>query len=694
MNVHAVLKANERNAEIEDYEIFKSDQILPNDWFLDQSLHDKHKFNEFIQTVKDVEMMRLINITNRTFEGCQYAIEFLTENRDKINNDYLKLIEDLSFIKPETKLNHHAYMLWSPDGTVLSKKIFEISKTRPLYLVFNGLGTQWPGMANDLMKIKICATRFIQLSAYTNENFGFNLIAFLTKQKKEEEFNQDLVKCSISIFAIQVALIDLLNYLEIEISGYVSYSIGDYAAAYLDGCASAEELLEMIYRFSTICKNNLDEGTMLSVGLSKFQVESKLQELNLSDQLSICCVNSSENITIGGSNDAIEEFIFKIKNDDIFLRKVDTCKQVFHSKLFERAYLLMLECYEKMQNKPKFGKRSSKWLNLESEEEKQDCLSTCLAKNLNKTVFFSSVIKKLPEDSCCLEIGPCCQLLSFVKQERADIACVPMFKKNCEDIVQNIFINLGQLFNVSSNSFKISKLFKPVQYPVSRQTLSLSHLIKFDHQTPRFVYRFPEYYNSLIYTRYFTIRYDNPSFKSFYDHIIDGRTLMPATSYLFLAWQSMAEKTTYNYKKTLQIPIEFFDICFKRAIILNKNNETVVKIKINEDNGRFCIIESEQVCCSGRMRLIKECEYKIDPYKFKPKSIENEELLVKSDIYKEFRVRGYDYQGDFQGIQEVYASGRQGKVKWNSSWISFSDSLLQISILHEPSRNLFVPSKF
>lgn len=38
----------------------------------------------------------------------------------------------------------------------------------------------------------------------------------------------------------------------------------------------------------------------------------------------------------------------------------------------------------------------------------------------------------------------------------------------------------------------------------------------------------------------------------------------------------------YNYKKTLQIPIEFFDVTFKRAILLSKNNETAVKIKINE----------------------------------------------------------------------------------------------------------------
>lgn len=37
-------------------------------------------------------------------------------------------------------------------------------------------------------------------------------------------------------------------------------------------------------------------------------------------------------------------------------------------------------------------------------------------------------------------------------------------------------------------------------------------------------------------------------------------------------------------------------------------------------------------------------------------------------------------------------SRKTGKVKWHGSWISFSDSLLQISILHENNRNLYVPT--
>lgn len=496
-----VLKANEKNSEEKDYEIFHSNHLLPENWHLDRSLHTVEALDEFCEReVKNQKLIRLINMTNRTVAGCERAIEFILENREKVNNDYLQLIEDCSFIRPETKLNQHAYLLWSPDGQVLSKKIAKCERSRPLYLVFNGLGSQWPQMGNELLRIKVCARKLVQLSDYTARNFNFNLIEFLAKQQTEDEFNQDLTKCAISIFALQVALIELIKFLEIEVAGFVGYSIGEYASAYMDQCADEYQLLDMIHAFSTICKENLENGVMLSVGLSQDEVQAKLVEMKLEDDLSICCVNSSENTTIGGPEGLIDKFIERYEKEEIFLRKVDTCRQVFHAKSFEKAYLIMLERYGKMEQLAKA--RSARWLSTtvasattasatatsttgENEENAEPVnLSTYLANNLNQTVHFSSAIQRLPADACCLEIGPSCQLLPFVKQESGTVACIPILKRNSENNLNNLFIALGELFNAGCPS-KISKLFTPVQYPVSRQTLSLSHLLKLDHSEPR-----------------------------------------------------------------------------------------------------------------------------------------------------------------------------------------------------------------
>lgn len=481
--MHVVLKANEKNSGAKDYEIFNSNQLLPENWFLDSSLHSVQALDEYCEIeVKNEQLMRLINLTNRTVKGCEKAIDFILENREKINNDYLQLIEDLSFIKPETKLNQHAYLLWSPDGTVLSKKIAKIERSKPLYLVFNGLGSQWPQMANELMRIKVCARKLTQLSDYTVEHFGFDLVEFLAKQQTENEFNEDLIKCSIAIFAVQVALIELIKYLEIEVAGFVGYSIGEFASAYMDNCADEYQLLEMMHAFATICKENLEEGVMLSVGLSKEEVRAKLADMRLEEDLSVCCVNSNENTTIGGREELIDKFIERYEKDEIFLRKVETCRQVFHAKSFEKAYLIMLERFGTMNQT---AQRSSKWLSTaeDGENSEPDCLSSYLANNLNRTVYFSSATQKLPANACCLEVGPSCQLLPFVKQERG-LTCIPMLKRNSTNNINNLFVALGKLFNAGCTS-KISKLFTPVQYPVSRQTLSLSHLIKLDHSEPR-----------------------------------------------------------------------------------------------------------------------------------------------------------------------------------------------------------------
>lgn len=482
-----VLKANEKNSEAKDYEIFNSNHLLPENWYLDGSLHSVQSLDEYCEReVKNEKLMRLINLTNRTVAGCERSIEFILENREKVNNDYLQLIEDLSLIKPETKLNQHAYLLWSPDGQVLSKKIAKCERSKPLYLVFNGLGSQWPQMSNELLRIKVCARKLVQLSDYAVKKINFNLIEFLVKPQTEDEFNQDLSKCSIAIFALQIALIELIRFLEIEVAGFIGYSIGEFASAYMDNCADEFQLLEQLHEFSTICKENLEEGVMLSVGLSKEEVQAKLVEMNLDGDLSICCVNSSENTTIGGREELIDKFIERYEKEEIFLHKVETCRQVFHAKSFEKAYLIMLDRAEKLKQPVKA--RSSKWLSTtleDAENSESDCLTTYLANNLNRTVYFSSATEKLPADACCLEIGPSCQLLPFVKQERGlTVTCIPILKRNSENNINNLFIALGKLFNAGCPS-KISKLFTPVQYPVSRQTLSLSHFLKLDHSEPR-----------------------------------------------------------------------------------------------------------------------------------------------------------------------------------------------------------------
>jgi hypothetical protein len=65
-----------------------------------------------------------------------------------------------------------------------------------------------------------------------------------------------------------------------------------------------------------------------------------------------------------------------------------------------------------------------------------------------------------------------------------------------------------------------------------------------------------------------------------------------------------------------------------------------------------------------------------------------------NDIYKELKIRGYDYGPKFRGIQELTFDSFNkihGKVLWTGNWVSFMDSLIQTQALVLPFRKMFVP---
>lgn len=67
---------------------------------------------------------------------------------------------------------------------------------------------------------------------------------------------------------------------------------------------------------------------------------------------------------------------------------------------------------------------------------------------------------------------------------------------------------------------------------------------------------------------------------------------------------------------------------------------------------------------------------------------------MPSDIYRELRVRGYDYGKTFRLIQEAEDEGNRGKIAYTGQWINFADNLLQLSILYAKNRALMLPVRF
>lgn len=141
------------------------------------------------------------------------------------------------------------------------------------------------------------------------------------------------------------------------------------------------------------------------------------------------------------------------------------------------------------------------------------------------------------------------------------------------------------------------------------------------------------------------------------------------------------------------ISVEFEDVRFLRATSMAPGQHVELNIMIHYGNGEFEITENSVTVVSGRIRVIEnnsnqEYEAKVDDL-----SLSDIPSLNKNDLYKELRLRGYNYQGLFRGIEEARCDGRIAKIKWNDNWPAFMDCLLQLNILTKDSRSLYLPTR-
>jgi fatty acid synthase len=146
-------------------------------------------------------------------------------------------------------------------------------------------------------------------------------------------------------------------------------------------------------------------------------------------------------------------------------------------------------------------------------------------------------------------------------------------------------LSIGKLYELGVNP-SIEKLYPKVEWPVARNTQSISSLIKWDHKENYFIRKYPEFHfrataSDMNISLDISIR-DDSYLK---DHCIDGKVLFPATGYLMLAWRRLA--SCYG-KYWSDLPVVFEDVQIRRPIFLSESEKTKITIRLLESTGRSC----------------------------------------------------------------------------------------------------------
>ncbi|XP_030383066.1 fatty acid synthase [Scaptodrosophila lebanonensis] len=624
---------------------------------------------------------KLVIASGRTFEAVQQLVESATEHAD--DDEYLQLINDIHS-KPIPLHYFRGYGVVSSKGS-LQREVLEFSEEkRPIWYIYSGMGSQWASMAKDLMQIDVFA-KTIQRCADVLKPEGVDLIDVLTRST-DKSF-ENILNSFISIAAMQVALTDVLTSLNIQPDGIVGHSVGELGCAYADGCFTPEQtVLAAYWRGKSILDTQLAKGKMAAVGLSWDDAHKRVP----SDCFPVCH-NSEDNCTISGPEASIEALVTKLNAEGVFAKAVNSSGYAFHSKYIADAGPKLRKSLEKII--PNSKNRTTRWVSTSIPES---AWTTPIAKqssaayhvnNLLSPVLFHEALQHVPKNAISIEIAPHGLLQAILKRALGpDATNLSLVKRGHENNVEFFLSNVGKLYAAGAQP-QVLNLVRPISYPVGRGTPMLNSLVGWDHSQKWLVAKFGKETSSGETVIEVDLSKEDDAFLA--GHTIDGRILFPATGYMTLAWMTFAKMRGGEFHKT---PVVMENLVFHRATILNKN--AVVKFGINffDGTGNFEICESGSLAVSGKISL--------------PESIENEELplepqqpnttakqLVTNDVYKELRLRGYDYSGIFRGIVTSDTVASVGQLQWVDNWISFMDTMLQFSILSKDLRELYLPTR-
>lgn len=81
------------------------------------------------------------------------------------------------------------------------------------------------------------------------------------------------------------------------------------------------------------------------------------------------------------------------------------------------------------------------------------------------------------------------------------------------------------------------------------------------------------------------------------------------------------------------------------------------------------------------------------PYVVQQDNNRVQEVMNAKDIYKELKLRGYQYHGAFRGLTSASSKGECGHIAWEQNWVTFMDCMLQMQILRTDTNSLLVPTE-
>ncbi|XP_076154823.1 fatty acid synthase [Alosa pseudoharengus] len=638
---------------------------------------------------QSTQLPKLVQVCGRT----ENAVDELLLQAKKHTEDhsFLTLLNEVSGM-PTASMPYRGYVLTGTETD--NREILQTSPAqRPLWYICSGMGTQWAGMGRSLMQLQVFRDS-IKRSDIALKDTGL-CISKLLMDADETTF-EDTVHAFVGLAAIQIAQIDMLQKMGLQPDGIVGHSVGELACGYADGSLShTEAILAAYWRGRCIKEANLPPGGMAAVGLTWEECKSQCPQ-----GVVPACHNSEDTVTISGPQEAVSKFVAELKEKEIFAKEVRSAGVAFHSYYMASIAPNLLAALQRVIKSPK--PRSARWISTsipQADWESPLALYSSAeyhVNNLVSPVLFQEALGFVPDNAVLVEIAPHALLQAILKRSlKPTCTILPLMKRGHGNNLEFFLSHIGKVY-MNSITLNSNQLYPAMEYPVPAGTTPLSPYILWDHAQVWDVPKaedFPSGSGGSSSAVVYNIDLNPESPDCFLEgHCIDGRVLYPATGYLLLAWRTLMKSLGTVMEQT---PVTFQDVTIHNATILPKEGSVQLEVRLMPVTNRFEVSENGNLAVSGKISLLEDTalNYYHSQLDEVMKTVKEDPKLKSSDIYKELRLRGYDYRKTFQGILESNCAGDQGKLEWTGNWVTFLDTMLQMIVVGLSGRSLRLPTR-
>lgn len=377
----------------------------------------------------DDKLPRLVLWSGRTKNAIEKMFKHIENN--PLDAEFIRLLHDIqkSAVHGHVERGYAVfkYIDYKQSPICIKRSVTKINEhKRKIVWMLSGMGSQSLNLINDLMKIGIFRNSIEKCQIALNE-YQFDLLSIIKSSNRN--ILNDIANSLVTITAIQIGLIDILNELNIPMDFVIGHSLGEIAVAYADNALTLEQTILSSYFRGVISKNSKGiVGKMYAIGVGY----NDLKQL-LPDKIDCACRNSSTSTTISGPKDEIEQFANELREKQIFVEEIFSDNIPYHSRYVQPLADLLYSDLEKIIPSPKL--RSEKWLSTCYAKDKWQQTYAMYAspeyqiKNTINSVIFDDVLQMLPNDAILIEIAPNSIFKSIIKRELPNINYIPLLTK-------------------------------------------------------------------------------------------------------------------------------------------------------------------------------------------------------------------------------------------------------------------------